>query len=113
MYTHDKPFYYDLWKADPVLKQKHTLDPDIETLEQNLKTHIEKIGKGIVDFGWKQMEKDLLFKKISWFDKHYVFPSAWESVIKSRKNLKLCLAHFCGYDFFGTKEFKNGSTDED
>ncbi|MDQ3003189.1 MAG: hypothetical protein M3Y08_18250, partial [Fibrobacterota bacterium] len=26
MYTHDKPFYYDLWKSDPILKSRHTLD---------------------------------------------------------------------------------------
>jgi hypothetical protein len=113
MYTHDKPFFYDLWKSDPVLKQKHDLDPDIEDLNQQLITHIQNLRVGMVDSIWKSLEKRLILAKISWFDRHYVFPSAWEPVAKKWPALKVCLAHFCGYDFFGIKEFPNGTVDED
>lgn len=113
MYTHDKPFYYDLWKHDPKLKHLHTLDPEIENLESELKNHILKLPTNVLDFSWKTQEKLLLLKKNSWFDKHYVFPSAWEAVAQRWPKLKVCLAHFCGYDFFGARGIENGGRDED
>ncbi|MDQ3002295.1 MAG: amidohydrolase, partial [Fibrobacterota bacterium] len=80
---------------------------------KDLREHIRDLRFGIVDFKWKEMERRLLRLKIAWFDCQYVFPSAWEPVISRWPGLKLCLAHFCGYDFFGDKEFPAGSTDEE
>jgi hypothetical protein len=113
MYTHDKPFFYDLWRSDPALKAKLVPDADIEALDKELRAHIKSLRFGIVDHAWKNMEKKLLRLKIAWFDRNYVFPSAWEPVAARWPGLKVCLAHFCGYDFFGEKEFKNGETDKD
>ena len=112
MYTHDKPFYYDLWKMDPVLKSKHILDSGIERQEEALKAHISQLHTTIMDLNWTESETKLIQAKLNWFDRHYVYPSAWEPVVSCWKNLRLCLAHFCGYDYFGTKKFPNGSKDE-
>jgi len=113
MYTHDKPFYYDLWKQDSKLKHLHQLDPEIEQLEEELKNHILKLRENVIDLSWRTLEKQLLLKKNTWFDTHYVFPSAWEKVAMRWPRLKVCLAHFCGYDFFGIKGIENGETFED
>jgi len=112
MYTHDKPFFYDLWSSDPALKQKMPGSPAAEQANNDLQKYLSD-GKTIVDNEWVRLELKTIEEKIQWFDQNYVYRSAWVPVIKAHPKLKLCLAHFCGYDFWGNKKFKNGEESED
>jgi predicted TIM-barrel fold metal-dependent hydrolase len=46
--------------------------------------------------------------KREFYNQHYISPFAWESVLRDFPNLRLCLAHFGGEEYWGASRKKNG-----
>jgi hypothetical protein len=118
-YTHEKPFFYDLWKRNPETAQvfrdwealKNPEDKQtsktIEGLEADLASLVKSMSLGGNIGSIQKKEAALWREKCRWFDEHYIYPKAWEQVATDYPKLKLCLAHFCGYDFWGDKGFES------
>jgi predicted TIM-barrel fold metal-dependent hydrolase len=91
-FTYDRPLYaaYEAkekgWKLDTVWR---TFVDDLKPHAQAPADFQARTGRGAEhDEGWEE----------HFFCEEFVSPRAWEKVLKQHPKLRLCLAHFGGYD---------------